>query len=141
MFGNSASFLIDDNSSFKSVFGAIVSILVFFVIAFYGLNKALVFAERGDTTHINYTVYDELPQEKTFEFADINFNVRLTFWNKVWTDFGKVAFPILDELIEVHAYQFVIASDFTGVKLDRIELKTRRCTAEDAKTMKKLNPL
>ena len=68
-FGEQVAFLISGNSSFKSLFGALVSTLIVIVIAIYAQKKLFDMLELGETTNLEYVEIDGLPPNEDFDYT------------------------------------------------------------------------
>ena len=82
-YGESASFNIDGNRTFRSVYGTVISILVLLVAIPYGVNKFVVMQGRDDTSFQSITLDNNISDTEQFGYADTKLNLMFIF-----TDFN-----------------------------------------------------
>ena len=54
LYGQGLSFRVNGHDSFKTMFGAALSLLVTILVIAYGASKYTILVNRGDTTHNKY---------------------------------------------------------------------------------------
>ena len=142
IYGDTVSFQTKGESSHKTVCGSIITTFVFTVLVGYTVIRALVYANRDDTTHLEYTKFDGLPNEQVLTYEEIGFNIFVMFFPKVWTSFDFSKYPDVTEYVSVKAYQYNIAATMQGtVEATKTEIKTRRCTLDDLSDFYELEPI
>ena len=72
LFAKDVSFRENGGQSFTSVFGSLVSILIYAVTALYAFNKTLILAQREDTNLTEYTSTNT-NGDKTLGFEETGF--------------------------------------------------------------------
>ena len=90
------SFSIPLSSQFGTVFGACMSLIMWFVVSVYGINKLVIMNAYGDTQFNQYSVKNELDvkefsQEELgfwFAFSAFNFEYDLVTENDIFTNRG-----------------------------------------------------
>ena len=75
MFGESATFTIEDQATYNGVCGTIISLLITIIVMAYGAHRAIVVYEHGDTAFQTNTERDNLNKTKVFSFAETQFNI------------------------------------------------------------------
>ena len=65
-YGEQASFNMGGNSSFSSVHGTLISILVLAIVIPYGVNKYLVMKDRDDTNFESITIENAFDSRQRF---------------------------------------------------------------------------
>ena len=50
-FGEQVQFKVNGSDTYKSVFGALISLGIFATVGAYGINKFFIMKARGDTTY------------------------------------------------------------------------------------------
>ena len=75
MFGESASFTIEEQATFKGVCGTILSLLIIVVVITYGANRAVVVYNHGDTAFQTSIEGDNLNKTKIFSFEETQLNI------------------------------------------------------------------
>ena len=99
-YGESASFNIAGRSSYPSVYGTIISMLILAVAFPYGVNKFVVMKNYEDTNFQSITLENEISAYEEIGYDQTNFNVMLFFTNGVGT---RVTKEQLEGYIEIHA--------------------------------------
>ena len=82
MFGESAAFTIEDQSTYNGVSGTIISLLLTIVVLAYGLNRAFVVYKHGDTAFQTSVEGDNLNKTKIFSFEETQFNIAVGIYNR-----------------------------------------------------------
>ena len=81
-YGESASFNIAGRSSHPSVYGIIITMLVFAIVIPYGINKFVVMQNYEDTYFQSITLENEMSAYEEIGYEQTNLNVMLYFINE-----------------------------------------------------------
>ena len=75
LFGQNVGFLVNGDQSFKTWTGTMISLLIFIVVAYYGVQKFNILRGKLDTTFLRTEEADVIDKEEPFTFADTQFNI------------------------------------------------------------------
>ena len=75
LFGSGVGFTFDGESSYRSVCGATLSLMVFALILLQLNEKWVLLVENGDTTHSDHTVHGANDALTEVGFEETNFNL------------------------------------------------------------------
>ena len=78
-YGERASFNIAGKSTYPSILGTLVSIIVLVVVIPYGLNKFLIMKEYGDTNFMSISVKNAIDKRQEFDFDETQVNMMFYF--------------------------------------------------------------
>ena len=78
-YGESPSFSIEGNRTFRSIYGTIISILVLSVAIPYGVNKFVVMKGREDTSFQSITLDSNISESEEFGHDVTNLNLMFFF--------------------------------------------------------------
>ena len=121
-YGEAASFNIAGKSSYPSVYGTLISILILAVVIPYGTNKFIVMRNYEDTNFMSITLESGTSVDEEFGHDQTNLNVMFffsTLYNEYFTK------EDLEGYLQIEAY-IVIQPNFD---LEMIELV--QCTKSD----------
>ena len=113
-YGESASFNIAGKSSYPSVYGTLISILILFVVIPCGVNKFFVMRDYEDTNFQSIIIENKVSPYKEVGYEQSNLNVMLLFTKH---DGAPVTKADLEGYIELDARMFSSSkkpSDFDG---------------------------
>lgn len=77
LFGETTGFTIEGSKQYPSIFGTVLSLMIFTLVIIYGQNKVTVFYKKGDNSFQEIVNRNELDPTRVYSNDDINLNPSL----------------------------------------------------------------
>ena len=80
-FGSGVGFSVKGEGTFKTGLGAVITIIIYVIVLYFGADKYGVLTSKGDTTHQEILFENVVPPTTTFLMGDIDANFAFGLWS------------------------------------------------------------
>ena len=128
VYGEQVGFQIGGESSFNTMCGAIITLMVTILVIYYSSIKFLIVINKGNTSHIQFSNIDALDHSKIYNYSNTKFNNAIFFVPRDWNNISFENAPEIDKFVTVRAFMTDWYIDGTGFHETKTELSTQTCS-------------